>query len=290
MGDRFDAKYLKDVDGMHFIMPYMLPNRCDNETFFSFKIDLTNLNKYIEKKNAADPDYRYNMFQCFIAAALKTITLRSKLNVFIHNYKMFKRYDVTTAFTVKQEFSDDGGEVLAFIRSKPEWTIDDVHEELKRQLLKLKDKEFKDDTSSIFDTVNAIPKFISHPIMKFLAWLEKHDMIPKALIESDPYQSSIYFANLGSIGLPKGFHHLTNWGSTSLFAVIGKAERMPFYENDEVVFKDGVELGLTVDERIADGFYFAKSFKLLQYLLENPELLERPFNEKLDEEAWAKLK
>ena len=51
MKDRFDAKYMKDIDGMHFIMPYMLPNRCDNEAFFSFKIDLTNLDKYIEEKN-----------------------------------------------------------------------------------------------------------------------------------------------------------------------------------------------------------------------------------------------
>ena len=36
MGDRFDAKYLKDTDSMHFIMPFMFPNRCDNETFFFF--------------------------------------------------------------------------------------------------------------------------------------------------------------------------------------------------------------------------------------------------------------
>ena len=289
MRDRFDAKYLKDIDGMHFIMPYMLPNRCDNETFFSFRIDLTNINEYIRKKNASNPEYKYNMFQCVIAATLKTITLRSKLSIFIHNYKMFRRNDITTAFTVKQEFSDDGAEVLAFIRSKPDWTIDDLHNELHRQLLKLKDKEFKDDTSSIFDTVNAIPKFISHPLMKFLAWLEKHDWIPKALIETDPYQSTVYFANLGSIGLPSGYHHLTNWGTTSLFMVIGKMGRMPFYVNDTVVFKDGVELNMTVDERIADGYYFAKSMRLLQYFLNNPDLLDKPFNEKLTDEEWAAI-
>lgn len=290
MKDRFDAKYMKDIDGMHFIMPYMLPNRCDNEAFFSFKIDLTNLDKYIEDKNKTNPEYKYNLFQCIIAATLKTATLRSKLNIFIHNYKMFKRNNITTAFTVKQEFSDNGNEVLAFITTKPEWTIDDLHNELHRQLLKLKDKEYKDDTSSIFDTVNAIPKFISHPIMKFLAWLEKHDWIPRALIESDPYQSSVYFANLGSIGLPSGFHHLTNWGTTSVFVVIGKASKMPFYENEQVVFKDGVELGFTIDERIADGYYFAKSFKLLQFLLQNPEYLDKPFNEKLNDEIWETIK
>ena len=290
MGDRFDAKYLKDVDGMHFIMPFLFPNRCDNETFFSFKIDLTNLNKYLEEKTKTDPEYKYNMFQCIIAAALKTIVLRSKLSIFIHDQRMYKRNDVVAAFTVKQEFADDGAEVLCYMKAQPDWTIDDVHNELKRQLKKLKNKEYKDESSDIMDKFNSLPKWISRPAMKFICWLEKHSWVPKALVDTDPYHSTIYFANLGSIGLPKGFHHLANWGTTSLFAVIGKAERMPFYENDQTVFKDGVEIGFTVDERIADGFYFAKSFKMIQFLLQNPEYLEKPFNEKLDDEAWAKLK
>ena len=114
-------------------------------------------------------------------------------------------------------------------------------------------------------------------------------MILPALVETDPYHSTVNFANLGSIGLPSGYHHLTNWGTTSLFVVVGKAGRMPFYEYDQVVFKDGVELNMTVDERIADGYYFSKSMKILQYFLQNPELLDRPFNEKLSDEVFRSL-
>ena len=290
MGDRFDAKYLKDIDAMHFIMPFMYPNRCDNETFFSFQIDLTNLNEYIKKKNADNPDYKYNMFQCIITATLKTVTLRSKLNLFIHDRKMYRRNEVSTAFTVKQEFSDNGGEVLAFIHSKPEWNIDDVHNEIKRQLLKLKNKEYRDESSGFMDKFNSIPKFISRPALRLVCWLEKHSLIPRALIETDPYHSSIIFANLGSIGLPEGYHHLTNWGSTSLFIVIGKSGRMPFFENDQVVFKDGVRLNFTIDERIADGYYFSKSIAMLKLFLENPEYLEQPLNEKLSDEVFKQLK
>ena len=290
MGDRFDAKYLKDIDAMHFIMPFMYPNRCDNETFFSFQIDLTNLNEYIKKKNADNPDYKYNMFQCIITATLKTVTLRSKLNLFIHDRKMYRRNEISTAFTVKQEFSDNGGEVLAFIHSKPEWNIDDVHNEIKRQLLKLKKKEYRDESSGFMDKFNSIPKFISRPALRFVCWLEKHSLIPRALIETDPYHSSIVFANLGSIGLPEGYHHLTNWGTTSIFVVIGKSGRMPFFENDQVVFKDGVRLNFTIDERIADGYYFSKSIAMLKLFLENPEYLEQPLNEKLSDEVFKQLK
>ena len=289
MGDRFDAKYLKNVDSMHFIMPFMYPNRCDNEAFFSFRIDLTEVNKYIEKKNADNPDYKYNLFQCLIAATLKTITLRSKLSIFIHNKKMYKRNEISTAFTVKQEFSDEGGEVLAFIHAKPEWTIDDLHNEIRRQLLKLKNKSYKDESTGVMEKFNALPKFISRPILNAVCYLEKKGHIPPALVETDPYHSTVNFANLGSIGLPSGYHHLTNWGTTSMFVVIGKKDRMPFYENDQVVFKDGVDLNITMDERIADGYYFSKSMKILQYFLAHPDLLDEPFNTKLPDEVFKNL-
>jgi len=289
MRDRFDAKYVKDIDGMHFIVPFIMPQRCDNETFFSFQIDLTNLNEYIKKKNEGNPDYRYNMFQCVITATLKTVMLRSKLNLFIHDNTIYRRNEVTTAFTVKQEFKDNGGEVLAFIHAKPEWNIDDVHNEIRRQLLKLKDKEYRDESSGAMDTLNRIPKFISRPLVRLLCWLEKHNLCPAALLETDPYHSTVVFANLGSIGLPEGYHHLSNWGTTSLFIVIGKYGRMPFYENDQIVFKDGVKLNFTIDERIADGFYFSRSINMLKLFLEEPELLEKPLNEKLSDELWARV-
>ena len=289
MGDRFDAKYLKDVDSMHFIMPFMYPNRCDNEAFFSFRIDLTEVNRYLERKNAEGPEYRYNLFQCIIAATLKTITLRSKLSIFIHNRKMYQRNEVSTAFTVKQEFSDEGGEVLAFIHSKPEWTINDLHDEIHRQLLKLKDKNYVDESTGVMDKFNALPKWISRPVLKFVCWLEKKGKIIPALVETDPYHSTVNFANLGSIGLPSGYHHLTNWGTTSMFVVIGEAGRMPFFENDQTVFRYAVDLNITMDERIADGYYFSKSMKMLQYFLNHPELLEHPFNERLDDDVYSTL-
>ena len=289
MGNRFDATYLKDTDSMHFIMPFMYPNRCDNEAFFSFHIDLTEVQKYINRKNAADPEYRDNLFQCLIAATLKTITLRSKLSIFIHNRKMYKRNEISTAFTVKQEFTDNGGEVLAFIHSKPEWTIDDVHNEIHRQLLKLKDKRYVDESTGVMDRFNKLPKWISRPIVSFICYLEKKGKIPPALVATDPYHSTVNFANLGSIGLPSGFHHLTNWGTTSMFVVIGKMGRMPFFENDQVVFKDGVDINITIDERIADGYYFSKSMRILQYFLQHPDLLDRPFNEKLADEVFSNI-
>ena len=87
-GDRRDGSLLKDIHAMHVVMPLMYPNRCDNEAFISECIDLTNVNAYLEKKNASDPVYKYNLFQVMVTAMLKTITLRPKMNRFIANQTM----------------------------------------------------------------------------------------------------------------------------------------------------------------------------------------------------------
>lgn len=102
---------------MHTIMTLMYPNRCDNEAFISERIDLTNINAYLEKKNAEDPEYHYNLFQIMVTALLKVITLRPKMNRFIANQSIYQRNEVSAAFTVKKFFSDNGAEALAFIHA-----------------------------------------------------------------------------------------------------------------------------------------------------------------------------
>ena len=43
-----------------------------------------------------------------------------------------------------------------------------------------------------------------------------------------------------------------------------------------------LNLGITLDERIADGYYYSKTIRLLQHLLQNPALLEKPLKEEVD--------
>ena len=45
-----------------------------------------------------------------------------------------------------------------------------------------------------------------------------------------------------------------------------------------------VEFGANFDERASDGFYLIKSLKLLQYIFDNPTLLEGAANEKIESE------
>ena len=284
MGDRRDGVLLKNLDSMHFIMPIIYPNRCDNEAYISECIDLTNINSYLEKKNSDNPEYKYNLFQIIVTAVLKTVTLRPKMNRFIANGNMYQRNEISAAFVIKKIFSDNSEEGLAFIRSKAEDTLDTIHDEIYKQVSYCRKDGKKDSSTETMDLFNRMPRFLSKAIIKLVCVLDRHGMVPKSFIASDPYYSSVILSNLGSIKLHSGYHHLTNWGTTSIFVVVGEKKKRPFYDDDgNMTMRDSVDLGLTVDERIADGYYYSKTIKLLKKLLENPELLEAPLMKEVED-------
>ena len=282
LGNRRDGKRLTNIHPMHVIMPLMYPNRCDNEAFISECIDLTNVMDYLEKKNASEPIYAYNLFQVMVTEMLKTITLRPKMNRFIANQTMYQRYEVSAAFTVKKIFSDNGAEALAIIHAKDSDTIDTVHEEIYRQVSLCRSDKLDDGMKAV-DLVCRAPGPLLNLIGALLRFLDKRGWVPYSLIKGDPYYSSVVLSNLGSIGLNAGYHHLTNWGTTSVFCAIGEIRKRPFYDDEgHVTMRMSVDLGLTIDERLSDGYYYSKTIRLMKKLLENPQLLELPLAQEVD--------
>jgi len=283
IGDRRDGKLLRNIDAMHFIMPIIYPNRCDNEAFVSERIDLTNLNAYLEKKNSDNPTYKYNLFQAIVTAILKTVTLRPKMNRFIANNNLYERNEVSASFVIKKQFTDSSEEGMAFIHSKSSDNINTIHDDMYRQITTCKKGEVKDKTSDAMDTFNKLPRWFSKAVIKFICHLDKIGKVPASLIATDPYYSSVILTNLGSIKLHSGYHHLTNWGTTSVFVIVGEKKKRPYFDEDgNMTMRDSVDLGLTVDERIADGYYFSNTIKLFKKILENPELLEEPLSAEVE--------
>lgn len=281
-GDRRDGTLIRDLDPLHFFTGIIYPNRCDNEAYISENIDLTAVNRYLQQKNEGETEFPYTMFHLIVAALVKTITLRPKLNRFIVNGNFYQRNEVSAAFVVKKIFSDNGAEALAFLHLKEEDTLDTIHETLRKIVTSCRSDE-KDETSESMDFVNKLPRGLCKAFTRFVMFLDKHGKVPKSFIASDPYYASAVLSNLGSIKLKSGYHHLTNWGTCSIFCIIGEKKLSPFYdEAGQVTMKETVDLGLTIDERLADGYYYAKSIRLLKRLLEQPELLELPLKEEVE--------
>lgn len=279
--DRNDARMVDNQDSMHVIMPYIMRRRCDNEAVLGETIDITNLTKYLQEKNAASPDFKYTWFHAIAAAMAKTLILRPKMNWFYKAKRLYERDDIIVTFNVKKQFADSSEEAIAkFVADRNGGSLlDQVHDYVREIVTKVRVKGESEGTTEKMDFLQNLPRFVLSFVFWILRVLDYFGVYPKALMKDDPTYSSVYISNLGSIKMEADYHHLFEGGTISFFVVISEKKKQPIYAEDgSFEMRDTIKLGLTIDERIADGYYFSKSLKLMRHLLQNPELLDQPAN------------
>ncbi len=280
-GDRWDGYRLRDLDPVHVMMPYLFGSRIENEAVLGEVVDLTEVDKYLAQKNAQNPEFKYTWFHFIAAVTAKTILLRPKMNFFIAGGRFYERNRIEVAFNVKRQFTDESKESMAKFVLDPEGEspMEQVHTYVQKFVTKVR----KEDASvGVDDTL----KFLSHLprfCWRILGWtmkkLEYYGHYPKSLAADYPCYSSAYISNLGSIQMNADYHHLFNWGTISFFMTIGQKKMRPYYKEDGTCeMRNTIKLGLTVDERIADGYYYAKTLRLMRKMFANPALLDLPAN------------
>ena len=278
-GDRWDAYRLRGLDPTHVMMPYLFGSRIENEAVLGEVMDLTEVDKYLAKKNADHPDFKYTWFHFIAAAVAKAVLLRPKMNYFIAGGHFYERKEIQVAFNVKRQFSDEGEEAMAkFVLDREgESPMEQVHAYVQKVVTKVRSENASLGVDDILKSVAHLPR----PLFRLLAWslkkMEYYGIYPKSMAADDPCYSSVYLTNLGSIKMNADYHHLFNWGTISFFITIGEKKMRPFYHEDGTYeMRNTIKLGLTIDERIADGYYFAKTLRLVRKIFQHPELLDLP--------------
>jgi hypothetical protein len=281
-GDRVDGRWIRELDGLHFVMPHLMNKRTDAEVFVNMEFDVTEALAYIAKKNEGEEEYRATLFHCILMAVAKTVYLRPDLNRFIAGRRYYQKNEITLGFVAKKRFADHSEESLMVIPAPMDWTLTEVTRRVVGKVHTARTSDNKG-VNGAMDMLRILPR----PLMMFFMWiirtLDFFGKVPAALREDDPNFASVFLTNLGSIKCPCVYHHLNNYGTNSIMVAVGtirKAEKIA--EDGTRQVRDVVDIGVTLDERIADGFYFAKSLKIVQHLLSNPELLDRPLEEEID--------
>lgn len=276
-GDRKDGIWLRDLPPLNRIMPGVMPNRADNEAYINVDIDLRPLDAYLALKNQGRTEDKYTYFHLISAAIAKAFVLRPRMNRFICNYKVYQRRNVTLAFVVKKKFDDKSEEGLAFLEYDPAETLDSYHGKIMNVIHQTRRDDQLDTSSNAMNILNKLPQWLINLVVKTTLWLDKHGWAPEALIGTDPNHAAIFLSNLGSIGLEGGYHHLVNWGTNSCFIVLGKKYmKMEYDKEGNADLHEVIPLGITLDERIADGYYYSGTVALVKELLAHPQLLDLP--------------
>ena len=284
-GDRRDAAWVKDAPGLNIIMANLYPNRTDCEVFLRQEIDITELLSYLEKKNGPDAPYKTTLFHCFVTMVTRVLMERPYLNRFVQGRRIYERNEITISFIAKKRFADHSEEAQMQYKPKGTDTLDDVSRQIVGEVHEMRRESKSQGINEVIDKFSKMPRLLLMFVVKVVRWLDFWGLTPRALTEGDANCATVLLSNLGSIKCPSVYHHLNNYGTTSILITIGTIHKeKKILDDGSEVLRDIVDIGATLDERIADGFYFARSLKLIQHICEHPELLDQPLEVKSEYE------
>ena len=282
-GDRKDAKRIRNINGMEQILMDLKPKRCDSDVYINQKIDVTNLAKYIEEKKEEGNKISY--FHAFVTAIGKTFYNRPKLNRFVANRRLYEHNDIVISFVAKVSFDDKSEELMLMVPIKEDDNLFTISKKISSKVERTRkdSKPNKKGANSAIDVIGKLPNLIRVPLVGMFKWCDKRGLLPASLVEDNLYYSSLIVSNLGSIKCGAIYHNITDFGTCSGLATMGEIKDTEIInEKGKKEIRKICEFGINLDERIADGYYMAKSIKLLQHILDNPKMLEEDASIKID--------
>lgn len=276
-GDRYDGYRVKNVDPFFLLIPFLMKNRVDSQVYFEDEIDITELEKFVRIHGDTDiPGLK--MYHIFVAACIRLYSQRPYLNRFCMRGRIYARKTMRVSMSMLRGQGEEGC-VSTVI--KPEFELSDTLADVVNRFNTIVEENRKISTENNTDwtasLIGHMPGFLARFVVNLLTFLDHHGRMPKALNEVSPFHTSLFITNMGSIGVEPVFHHIYEFGTTSLFIAIGKKKNVQEIGPDGSVIKRR-KMGVKVvaDERICDGHYYAASMRKLVKLLRNPERLLLP--------------
>ena len=159
-------------------------------------------------------------------------------------------------------------------------TTEKLNEAITRETTKRVDENGTDKLARV---LTSIPSPILHFVVNTLMWMDRHNILPKTIIELSPFHTSFFVTNLKSLGINFVHHHTYEFGTTGLFFAIGKEKIVPVYKKGEFIDEKQMPFSLVSDERFCDGLYFAMALRELRKIMRNPTVLEKPLEKKVED-------
>lgn len=285
-GFRSDGKRVKNVSLLFRIIPHIMKTRNDSQVYFRQDVPIKFMDAYINKK--AQEGVKISYMHIIYAAIIRTIYERPWLNRFVMDGRTYDRNDIFVSLTIKKSLEDNAPETVLKLKFTGEETILDIKEKLENAIVENKDIKTKNNMDKLVYELGKTPNIILKLVVGIFKLLDKYGLLPKKIIELSPFHTSAFLTNVGSLGIDAIYHHLYNFGTTSLFFAMGKKKKDFIHEDEEIIEEKCISIAFVGDERICDGYYYASSFKLFNKYIKKPELLEKSIAQEEKELAYTR--
>lgn len=284
---RPDGTYVKKLHFFTRILPYLMPTRTEAAIYFEQDFDVTKTLEYVQKRKAEPDAPKISVFYILLYAAIRVIAQRPKLNRFVSGYRYYQRNRILFNFVAKRDLSDDGEEINVTMSFSPFLTLETFCKKINDHVLSLK-KGTGTGTEKLNSFLTGLPRFCTRFFFWFAKFLDYHNALPLSVIDALPFFNTIFFTNVGSVGIDAPFHHNFEIGNCGIFCAVGKIRKEHCIGADgSVETRDKIKITFTYDDRITDGIYCARAIDMVRGLVENPEKLEAPLE--LSSEQLEKL-
>ncbi len=270
---RKDGKKVKNVNPLYQVIPHIMVERHDSMNMITLNLPVEPMQKYIRQKAAEGT--KLSHMSLILAAYVRTVAEFPALNRFVINRKIYAHNDIAVSMVVLKNNSRED-ETMSKIHFDGGETIFDVQNKVDAYVNENRSYDNSNSTDKIVSTLLNIPGLLKVGVA-ILKWMDRHGLLPKAIIEASPFHASFLITNLASIRTNHIYHHVYDFGTTSISMALGTMREVPRRTLDgEIVFDRCIPAGMVMDERIASGSYFALAFRAFKRYLKHPELLEQP--------------
>ena len=268
---RKDGRRIKTIDPMYKIIGQIMVDRNDAMNMIELTVQQDPIRKYIRRKK--DEGYTFSHLAVVMAAFIRTVAEYPFLNRFVVNRTLYARNELAVGMVVLKPGETES--TMNKMYFKPDMTIYQIQEVLDEYINTNRGTGETNSTDKIINTLLSIPG-LARVGVSILKWMDWHGLLPKAIINASPFHCSMTITNLASIGTNYIFHHVYNFGTTSMIMAMGNTREDAVRRHGEIVFEKVIPIGLVMDERIAEGVQFAMACRKLQSILQDPSVLEQP--------------
>lgn len=274
-GDRKEGRRVRSLHPMDYVAPFIMVQRNDASNLFRDEFDIEEAEKYVQQKRAEGLK-NFGLMHVLMAAYVRTVSQKPGVNRFLGGQKIYARNDIVVNIMVKKSLALNAEETALKIFFEPTDTATDVYNRFQASY-----EEALNSDDRGFETAAKIVNMIPGILKRFFVWILKifdyFDLLPRSLTNISPFHGSLFITSMGSLGIPPVFHHLYNFGNVPIFLAFGS--KRTAYKLD----KDGnarkkiyVDVSVTTDERICDGYYYASTFRTIKSCVKHPEVLDNP--------------
>jgi pyruvate/2-oxoglutarate dehydrogenase complex dihydrolipoamide acyltransferase (E2) component len=266
---RPDGDYVRNLPRTRRIMPLIMRKRNESLVFFEQKLNMSRALAFLD-------DFRFRtglhatILHLLIYALAQVLKDRPRMNRFVAGGRIFQRRGIWISFSAKKRKTEDAPIVLVKREIDPSWSFEELVRQIEGGISEGRSDKFST-TDAELSLMFKLPVFLIGWLVWLLMKLDHFGLLPSSFIREDPLFASMLIANLGSIDLDAGFHHLYEYGNIPILIMAGRSKE------EVVVGPDGkpevrpiMTLRYSFDERIEDGLYAVRAPEIVKRIIEDP--------------------